>query len=240
MKRILSLFVVLVMMLSAFAVCVSAAELSPSIEFEMLTGAAIRIGDVNGMRFYSSLDNADREQIAALRAAGYTVEMGTLIAPADLTPENAEATLGSSGELTFDTPTTSTMMSISGKVVESQTYLVVKYNSAGYFTDGGFTGFVGSIVNIKELLTDYSNDSGNITRDFIGRGYIKVTAPSGEVTYSYASYAENDVANNSRSLQEIAAALKSDTSSYNQLSSEAKSIVTSWAGRSRVEWSPPY
>ncbi|MGN0172980.1 MAG: GDSL-type esterase/lipase family protein, partial [Acutalibacteraceae bacterium] len=116
------------------------ADVDLSVTTAMVSGASIRLGGINGIRFYTKVDTA---KIAALRSAGYTVELGTLIAPAD----NIKDT-----ELSFN--------------LETGKYVDVKFNSTTYYTDGEFSGIVGSLVNIKDT---------NITRDFVGRGYVKVT-----------------------------------------------------------------
>ena len=46
----------------------------------MVPGASIRIGSVNGIRFTTSVNE---DQLAYFNSKGYTVELGTLIAPAD-------------------------------------------------------------------------------------------------------------------------------------------------------------
>ncbi|MGN0174487.1 MAG: hypothetical protein ACI39F_08595, partial [Acutalibacteraceae bacterium] len=113
---------------------------TPSIA-TMNLGASIRLGDVNGIRFYTKVDTTKIDELKAVD--GNKVELGTLIAPAD----NIEDT-----ELSF--------------ALETGKYVDVKFNSATYYTEGDFTGIVGSLVNIQDK---------NITRDFVGRGYVKVT-----------------------------------------------------------------
>ena len=51
------------------------------IALNMKKGAAIRLNDGGGLRFYTTVD---AEKLDSLIAGGATVEMGTLIAPADL------------------------------------------------------------------------------------------------------------------------------------------------------------
>ena len=162
---------------------------------EMLEGAAIRLNDKNGIRFYTKVDI---DKIAQLRTDGATVEIGTIIAPADLLDGE---------ELTFDT----------------EKKLMVEYPSASYYNDGEFEGVVGSIVSIKES-TAANVKSGNIARDFVGRGYIKVTK-DGETAVSYADYTSAYA----RSLAFVANQLKND--SLNQALYEThKSLVDKWAG----------
>ncbi|MGN0174166.1 MAG: glycoside hydrolase family 16 protein, partial [Acutalibacteraceae bacterium] len=161
----------------------------------MKDGASIRLNDVNGIRFYTEVDI---DKVTALRDLGYTVELGTLIAPVDNIQDK---------ELSFD--------------LETGKYVDVKFNSATYYTEGEFSGIVGSLVNIKDE---------NITRDFVGRGYVKVTDTEGNETITYADYASNNVSNNTRSLQTVATALKNDTSDTAQtLYQNHKDRVDAWA-----------
>lgn len=167
---------------------------------QMKSGASIRLSETNGIRFYTQID---ADKIAQLIADGYTVEMGTLIAPADLIGES---------ELTLDS---------------AFKFINVKYeatDSTGNFLyyEGGDT-FVGSIVDIKEENTSWSTSTGNITREFVGRGYVKVTK-DGESRVNYASYASDSIENNTRSLQYVASAVAS-----NNYSSEIKALIKKWA-----------
>ena len=179
------------------------ADNSLKVDCSMLNGAAIRLGKVNGIRFYMTVD---QQKIADLRADGATVEYGILITAADLLGDE---------ELTLD---------FAGDVNN------VEFISDEYYTDdSGFSGIVGSIVDIKESGTSWSETSGNITRAFVGRGYIKVTK-DGKTVVSYADYANGDIANNTRSMQYIANAYKSDTSSsYNDIDAEVRALVDKWA-----------
>lgn len=174
-------------------------------EISMQSGAAIRLNEKNGIRFYT---NIDKEKIAELRADGYTVELGTLISPADI--------LGTD-ELTFN--------------LEDSKYIDVKYDCENYFTDSsGFSGVVGSIISIKESETAYSQISGNITRDFVGRGYIKVSKGDKVLAVIYASYADNDITKNIRSLKTVANALKNDTDENAQaIYANKKELIDKWA-----------
>lgn len=168
----------------------------------MQSGASIRLGAVNGIRFYT---NIDTDKIAELKESGATVEMGTLIAPADRIDGQ---------ELTF-------------KLDESN-YIDVKYTASECYTEGDFSGIVGSIVGIKESDTSYSTTSGNITRGFVGRGYVKVTK-DGETTISYADYSNSEISENTRSLQFVANAFRNDSVEFESLTSDIKELVNKWA-----------
>lgn len=165
-----------------------------SIDISMNLGGSIRLNSQTGIRFYT---NVDAEKIAELRENGYTVELGTLIAPKNYLTDK---------ELSFD--------------LEPGEYIDVEYTSEKYYTEGEFSGIVGSIVNIKEE---------NIARDFVGRGYAKVTK-DGVTNIYYADYADGDISNNTRSLKSVANALINDTSvSAQSLYAAFKDLVDKWA-----------
>lgn len=91
------------------------------IDLSMKAGASIRLNDQNGIRFYTTVD---AEKLAALKAVeGNTVELGTLIAPADLVTD----------ELTHE--------------IGEANFIDVKYVADEYYEENTF---VGSIVEIKE------------------------------------------------------------------------------------------
>ena len=86
----------------------------------MKSGAAIRLNEQNGIRFYTTVDT---EKLADLKKVeGNVVELGTLIAPADLV----------TGELTHS--------------IGEDNYVDVKYQNDEWFEENTF---VGSIVGIK-------------------------------------------------------------------------------------------
>ena len=154
----------------------------------MEAGASIRLGAVNGMRFYTPINAA---KIAELKGMGATVELGTLIAPKDLVGEG----------LTFDLP--------------EANFADVKFKATTYFDS---TYVVGSIVGIKPT---------NTTREFVGRGYIKVTLGGVSATI-YADYAGSDIANNARSIAAIAKAYQG-SEEYATKDADLKAIVDAWA-----------
>ena len=154
----------------------------------MEAGASIRLGAVNGMRFYTPISAA---KIAELTGMGATVELGTLIAPKDLVESG----------LTFDLP--------------EANFADVKFEATTYFED---KYVVGSIVGIKPT---------NTTREFVGRGYIKVTLGGVSATI-YADYAGSDIANNARSIAAIAKAYQG-SEEYATKDADLKAIVDAWA-----------
>ncbi len=142
--------------------------------------AQLRIGNVNGIRF---ITNVDADLVAQAEAEGYTVTMGTLIAPL------------ASGELTLDTNP------------------VLDIPTTGWFANN-VGEIAGSIVSIK---------SANITKDFIARGYVKLTKDETTTVY-YATQP-----NEGRSLKTVAAACVADSSFFNMLNDAQKEQVTAWA-----------
>ena len=155
---------------------------------QMLDGSSIRLGNISGMRFYTTID---ADALSALPNDA-VVSKGTLITPVDL--------LGNE-ELTLDATCQK---------------LDIPYKATTYFENNNT--FVGSIVRIKDA---------NITREFVGRGYVKVTL--GSITKTvYANYKDNNIKNNTRSIAYIANTY-AKTSDYASLSDELKQIVDNWA-----------
>ena len=171
------------------------------IALNMKKGAAIRLNDGGGLRFYTTVD---AEKLDSLIAGGATVEMGTLIAPADL--------LGTE-ELTLETD-------VSKRIIVPYDY------NMGYFEDGNT--FIGSIIGIKEGNTEYNTVSGNISRNYIGRGYVTVTKGNDSYT-SYAEYYQSDVSNNTRSVKRISISLKNDDFKYKTVPDFGKANVEKWS-----------
>ena len=113
--------------------------------------------------------------------------------------------------------------SVSGDFVYSSKVAAVIYDSDIYYAENTF---VGSIVNIKESNA-YNQESGNIAREFVGRGYVKVTIGDFEKII-YASYNNSNIKNNTRSLAQLAYCLQNDTENA-ELYEEFKTMVDKWA-----------
>ena len=171
-----------------------------NIDMTTVSGASIRLNAKTGLRFYTVVD---KDKVSSLRSNGYTVQLGTLIAPYDLV---------NGKELTFD--------------LEKNTFADVKYLADEYYTESsGFSGIVGSIVNIQESTTS-NPTSGNIARYFVARGYAKITDDKSNTTVVYADYSMNKP----RSLGYVAYMLKNDTSEVAQALYQAfSSDVDRWA-----------
>lgn len=171
----------------------------------MKQGADLRLGAINGLRFSTEVDSA---KIRELISDGATVEIGTLIAPADLL-EGSVLTHSVGADKYIDV-----------------TYTAMNSDNTDfnyYETDT----FVGSIINIKESNTSYDAKNGNITRNFIGRGYVKVTK-DGRTFISYANYMDDNKANNTRSLKTVATAFRADAT-QSALYEAHKENVDKWA-----------
>ena len=152
--------------------------------FEMVQGAAMKLNLKTGIRYYT---NVNTDAIAGLLDKGAEISMGTLIAPKDLLSGD-ELTLEVDEEKRVDVPFTPGV------------------TDGIWFEEGTFEGMVGSIVNLR---TTTEEETGNENREFVGRGYITVTL--GEITKTiYASYAGDDVANNTRTISYIANAIAND------------------------------
>lgn len=216
MKRLLSFIVVLIMMVTTLGIG-AIAEMDTTVELNMIEGAAIRLNEKNGIRFYAQVDT---EKVDYLREAGYTVELGTIIAPKDLL-KNSDNTYQ---DLTFD--------------LDSSKYVTVKFEATKYYEENTFSGIVGSIVNINEKSNSYSYDNGNKARPFVGRAYAIVTDESGNQTISYANYYNNDLNNNARSIYQLASAFKNDNYGGMTLTEEQLAKIEVWINCQF--WTKPY
>lgn len=163
-----------------------------SLSLSMRNGASIRFSSPSGLRFYS---NIDTDELEVLENLGAEVKLGTILAPSDLIGTN---------ELDFDLT--------AGK------YVTIPFNTRKWYQEDGFSGFVGSIVNIKDT---------NINRDFVARGYAKVKLGEFETTV-YADYTSNNISNNTRSIKFVANAFKS-SAEYSSLNATLKAVIDKYA-----------
>lgn len=98
-----------------------------------------------------------------------------------------------------------------------KTYLAVDATRDAYFSfdaDDSTTHFVGSIVNFYE---------SNISRAFSGRGYAKITFRSGQEIMLYSALTQ------SASVKDVAARVLEQTDYVNQLTTEQKAILDTYA-----------
>lgn len=89
----------------------------------MKNGAMLRLNEVSGIRFCTNIDVNTIEQ---LKQGGASVQLGTLIAPADRITNSLDFNM------------------------QNNDFLDVKFNSDVYFASGNFTGIAGSVANIKD------------------------------------------------------------------------------------------
>lgn len=169
----------------------------------MKQGVSMRISDSAGLRYYTIVEE---DKIESLRKFGITVEMGTLIAPVDL--------LGGK-ELNFE----NAIAYQSGMNDGEFQCVDVKYTSSLYFENGNT--FVGSIVNISDE---------NLNRDFVGRGYIKITVGNIEKIF-YADYAGGSSQNNTRNIIYLVNCIKNDDAYFNTLGYKYQYIVNEYASK---------
>ena len=191
MKKLLVFLLSFSIIISVFSANTVNAATRIKVTSSMIKGASIRLVGPNGIRWYTEVDTA---KIAQLKAEGHTVTMGTLIAPVDTLESELTQKTGYKVDIPFD--------------------------SDEYYTEGTFTGMVGSIVNIHEEHTDFNPISGNILRKFVGRGYVCVDG-----FYSYATL--ND---NFRSVNDVASSYKESLSNdeFAALSETKKANINRW------------
>lgn len=150
-------------------------------------GASIRYSNPTGMRFYT---NINKDVLSKIEGISAVVQLGTLISPVDLI-----------GEENFD-------FNMTNQKVE------VLYNSRKWYTEGDFSGFVGSIANIR---------TSNLNRNFVGRGYATVTLGDFSKTV-YANYYDSNMNNNSRSICSVAKKIQ-ESDTYANLTEKQKEII---------------
>lgn len=160
----------------------------------MESGASMRLNTASGLRFYT---NIDTDKLDVIRAAAKADDNMTVELGTLIGPKDL---IGD--ELLIDD-------------VATKSAVLVSYTSSQYFTESGFKGVVGSLANILDK---------NASRDFVGRGFVKITLNGVEKVY-YAEYAGGSVENNTRNIGYIATCIKSDTYYYETLSSDHKLII---------------
>lgn len=175
-------------------------------KISMIRGASVRYyEDFNGeasakdggIRFSSVIAKEDYEALEALEVNHVTVSYGMLIAPytyfgeSDKGEFNETTVFGVNGEKKYtwegdeDTKEGVTYTEIAHVTYDD----LILSETEGYA--GAYYELKGSLLNIKPE---------NLTKEFVGRGYIKYTAEDGAVSYKFADYYENFVENNVRSI----------------------------------------
>lgn len=166
-------------------------------QINMLVGASVRyyessMTDQCGIRFSAIIDSTTYQALEDLESTeGVKVSYGMLIAPYDYfiaNEFNATTVFGVNEEkkYTWDGDTTE-------NASEYTKIAHVTYDKLSASSQHGYENYHeirGSLIKIKEA---------NLTREFIGRAYIKYER-DGVAEYKFATYKNNEVANNVRSI----------------------------------------
>lgn len=188
----------------------TAAKTLADISIGMVKGASMRIGSAEegnteestGLRFTMQVSKADYE---ALDKTQYeSIEWGMLIAPVENVKAaefNAENLFGANAKYVFNEENAAAGKYAAINVTEtaltpaSETNLKID-NADNYYV---FSGYMHTIK------------AGNLTRGFVGRGYVKYTMKGEEPPqYKFAEYFGGDVENNTRSAYYVAAKYVAD------------------------------
>lgn len=169
-----------------------------SAQIDMMVGASVRYyedgvtTDESGIRFSAIIDSTVYEALEGLESnENVHVSYGMLIAPYEYfsSHEFNEATVfGVNGdkEYTWDGDTVENASEYT-KIAHVTYDELLASKQEGYEK---YHEIKGSLVKIKEE---------NLTKEFIGRGYIKYEYDGG-VSYKFATYKDNEVTNNVRSV----------------------------------------
>lgn len=154
----------------------------------MQYGASLRIDDESGIRFKSNI-NVDAYDKLVARYGKDAVSIGTLITPAAFVT-------AANGIFTKDA--LDALIEEKEDLFTSDSVPYIDVTADAWFNDEEGV-IAGSVLNLEGLYSD----------EFVGRAYIKVT--DGEnVEFYYADFYEDDIANNSRSVEYLANAAASD------------------------------
>ena len=200
MRKISKIRLILCSVLACFAVgCVAMAagvniKANASGTFEMKSGASVKVGTDNGLRFTAVLPASEYE-------VGATY--GMLIAPEDYVRTNdltVENVFGENAVYDYAVKDEQGNWVYSG----TKTRIInVTYDTLSTDENGDYL-IKGSILSLKD---------NNIARNFAGRAY-KRTGTAGSYVYEMANYANGEVGNNTRSMFTVAkAAINSDKES---------------------------
>ena len=203
MKKIISIILVAVMLMSVLSVTVFAED-TLTLDMKAVEGASIRIGDVAGIRFQTLINKAELDKLVAENGEA-NVEIGTLIAPTVYVQNAGAFTMAALDAYKASKPLNSSAyvkvvatysMPFSTKTVDGVEYYV----------------YAGSLENIRDE---------NVMLDFSGIGYVKV---GDEVVY--ANYNEAD---SSRTVGYVAyrAYLANDAN----LGTDGKSLIDDFANK---------
>lgn len=196
MRKISKIRLTVCLILACFAVgCIAFAGMgvkaNASGTFEMKSGASVKVGTDNGLRFTAVLPASEYENGATY---------GMLIAPEDYVRTNdltVENVFGENAVYDY------AVRNEQGEFVYfgTKTRIInVTYDTLPTDENGDYL-IKGSILSLKD---------NNIARNFVGRAY-KRTGTDGSYVYEMANYAGGNVGNNARSMFAVAkAAINSD------------------------------
>lgn len=199
MRKISKIRLTVCLILACFAVgCIAFAGMgvkaNASGTFEMKSGASVKVGTDNGLRFTAVLPASEYENGATY---------GMLIAPEDYVRTNdltVENVFGENAVYDYAVKNEQGEWAYSG----TKTRIInVTYDTLPTDENGDYL-IKGSVLSLKD---------NNIARNFVGRAY-KRTGTAGSYVYEMANYAGGNVGNNARSMFEVAkAAINSDRES---------------------------
>ena len=169
MKKIISIILAAIMLMSMFSVAAYAEE-TLTLDMKAVEGASIRIGDVAGIRFQTLINKAELDALVAENGEA-NVEIGTLIAPTVYVQKAGAFTMAALDAYKEAKPLNSAAY-VKVKATYSMPFSTKTVDGVEYYV------YAGSLENIREE---------NVMLDFSGIGYVKV---GDEVVY--ASYNEAD------------------------------------------------
>lgn len=186
------------------------------VAYTMEDGASIRMSSdnkTNGLRFVASMPTTDYEALKANTNYSNLI-FGVVIAPADyLVSEEESVDKGFTEENLFS---------------DNAIYAWDEYVNGEWVYDAEANVGKTRIINITASVLDTTKIAdkavitasitnlydNNIARDFIARGYIIAEIEGADNNYALASYYQNDIDNNVRSMAVVAEKAVADTSEY--------------------------
>ncbi len=202
------LFTVCLMAVSTTFISTAKADTSAPPTLTMIEGASVRVDgtEVNGLRFAAGMSESDYDWFSENVGAGKTykdVQFGMFIAPANYLSDYADFDLGT----------------LFGDKNEKVMYDWAEWNADTqeweYDGENGANETPVRIINIKKsTLKEYKGQMAiigaisdykewNIVKNFVGLGYYQLTDTDDVVTNYLATYAEENKANNTRSMIEV-------------------------------------
>lgn len=167
-------------------------------QIEMIAGASVRYyadsasTNESGIRFSAAIDSTVYQALEDMESANVTVSYGMLIAPYDYYQENAfneKTVFGVNGDKQYTWDGDADATTGSYKKIAHVTYDELTVSTQENWEN--YHEIRGSLIDIKPE---------NLTKEFIGRGYIKYQAADGTTSYKFASFEDDNVDNNVRSI----------------------------------------